>query len=72
MSGDVVRIRYVKSADGYTADQAQTIRSLGFSRLHQTVERPDTPDVRGRINKVSHLVTIETEDPAGDSGDSKA
>jgi len=72
MSGDVVRIRYVKSADGYSSDQAQTIRSLGFSRLHQIVEKPDTPDVRGMINKVSHLVTIETDDPGGDSEDSKA
>lgn len=71
MSGEVVRIRYVKSVDGYSTDQAQTIRSLGFSRLHQIVEKPDTPDVRGMINKVSHLVTIETDDPAGDSGASK-
>lgn len=60
MPGKTMRITYVKSVDGYRDDQAQTIRSLGFSRLHQTVERPDTPDVRGMVNKVSHLVVVES------------
>jgi large subunit ribosomal protein L30 len=61
MSSGTMRITYVKSVDGYREDQAQTIRSLGFSRLHQTVERPDTPDVRGMVNKVIHLVVVETD-----------
>jgi large subunit ribosomal protein L30 len=62
MSSGTMRITYVKSVDGYREDQAQTIRSLGFSRLHQTVERPDTPDVRGMVNKVIHLVVVETDE----------
>jgi large subunit ribosomal protein L30 len=62
MSSGVLRITYVKSVDGYRDDQAQTIRSLGFRRLHQTVEKPDTPDVRGMVNKVSHLVVVEPGD----------
>jgi large subunit ribosomal protein L30 len=61
MAADTIRITYVKSASGYTADQEQTIRSLGLRRLHQTVEKPDTPDVRGMIAKVSHLLEIEED-----------
>ncbi len=54
-----LRITWVKSAIGYSKRQKQTIRALGFRRLHQTVERPDTPDIRGMINSVSHLVEVE-------------
>lgn len=61
MSGKTIRITYVKSAAGYSTDQEQTIRSLGLRRLQQTVEKPDTPDIRGMINKVSHLVEIESD-----------
>lgn len=61
MAGDTIRITYVKSAAGYNPDQEQTIRSLGLRRLLQTVEKPDTPDIRGMINKVSHLVTVEPD-----------
>lgn len=61
MSDDTIRLTYVKSAAGYSPDQEQTIRSLGFHRLNETVEKPDTPDVRGMVNKVRHLVLIEGE-----------
>ncbi|RME46203.1 MAG: 50S ribosomal protein L30 [Chloroflexi bacterium] len=54
-----LRITWVKSAIGYSKRQKQTIRALGFRKLHQTVERPDTPDIRGMINSVSHLVEVE-------------
>lgn len=53
-----LRIKYVKSAIGYNADQAHTIRSLGLRRLGQTVERPGTRDVRGMVHKVRHLVEV--------------
>lgn len=68
MNGETLRITYVKSADGYRDDQAHTIRSLGFTRLHQTVEKANTPDVRGMVNKVRHLVVVEGEDGADGSG----
>ncbi|HLT18299.1 MAG TPA: 50S ribosomal protein L30 [Thermomicrobiales bacterium] len=67
MSSGTLRITYVKSVVGYADDQAQTIRSLGFTRLNQTVEKPDTPDVRGMINKVSHLVVVESDDESKQS-----
>jgi len=36
----------------------QTIRGLGFRRMQQVVERPDTPAIRGMIGKVRHLVEV--------------
>ncbi len=52
-------VTYVKSAIGYSKDQKATIRSLGFKRLYQTLQLPDTPQIRGQINKVKHLVKVE-------------
>ena len=54
-----IRITYSKSAIGYKKDQKQTIAALGFKRLGQTVEQPDTPAIRGMVAKVIHLVTVE-------------
>lgn len=54
-----IRVTYSKSAIGYTERQKATIAALGFRKLNQTVEHDDTPDIRGMINKVSHLVTVE-------------
>ncbi|MCG3139798.1 MAG: 50S ribosomal protein L30 [Anaerolineae bacterium] len=54
-----LRVTYKKSAIGYKKDQKATIAALGFRKLGQTVEHPDTPVVRGMIRKVMHLVTVE-------------
>jgi len=53
-----VRIKWVVSFIGCTRDMRQTIRGLGLRRLHQVVERQDTPEVRGMIHKVRHLVEV--------------
>jgi len=58
VSGKKIRIRQVKSAIGYDQRQRRTLRGLGFRRLNQTVEREDTPAVRGMIGKVQHLVVV--------------
>lgn len=58
-SSKILRITYVKSAIGYRQEQRDTLRSLGLRRLHQTVEKPDTPSIRGMVNKVRHLVRVE-------------
>ncbi len=55
-----IRITYSKSAIGYNEKQKATIKALGFRKLYQTIEHEDTPVVRGMINKVSHLVTVES------------
>ncbi len=54
-----LRITYVRSAIGYNVRQKQTIRALGLTRLGATVEREDSPMVRGMISKVRHLVRVE-------------
>ncbi len=54
-----ISIKWVKSDIGYAKDQRQTVKALGFHRLNEVVEKEDTPVIRGMINKVSHLLTIE-------------
>jgi large subunit ribosomal protein L30 len=56
-----LKITQIKSAIDRTPRQKRTIEALGLKRLHQTVELNDTPQVRGMISKVSHLVQVETE-----------
>ena len=53
-----IKITYTKSAIGYRSDQGHTIRSLGLHKLGQSTIKDDTPDVRGMIQKVSHLVNV--------------
>lgn len=55
----MLRITQVKSAIGYSVKHKATIRALGIHRMHQTVEHPDTPTLRGMLSKVNHLVVIE-------------
>jgi large subunit ribosomal protein L30 len=40
-------------------DQRQTLIGLGLNKMHRTVELEDTPDVRGMLRKVAHMVKIE-------------
>ncbi|MGO8687417.1 MAG: 50S ribosomal protein L30 [Candidatus Dormibacteria bacterium] len=54
-----VRVTYRKSAIGYAHDQKATVLALGLHRLHQTVEHPDTPALRGMVQKVRHLVSVD-------------
>jgi large subunit ribosomal protein L30 len=54
-----LRIKWVKSAIGYSRDQKDTIRALGLRKLQQTVEHEDQPAIRGMVRKVSHLVKVE-------------
>jgi large subunit ribosomal protein L30 len=39
-------------------DQRQTLIGLGLNKMHKTVELGDTPEVRGMIRKVQHMVTV--------------
>lgn len=54
-----LRIKWVRSFIGCPDDMRATIRGLGLRRLHQVVERPDTPAVRGMVHKVRHLVEVQ-------------
>jgi len=39
--------------------QRQTLKGLGLDKMHRTVELDDTPEVRGMIRKVAHMVSVE-------------
>ncbi len=54
-----LQIEQIKSAIGYNAKQRKTLEALGIRKMHQTVIHDDTPQIRGMINKVSHLVAVE-------------
>jgi large subunit ribosomal protein L30 len=55
----MLKIRWVRSFIGCPRDMRQTIRGLGFRRMQQVIERPDSPEMRGMIAKIHHLVEIE-------------
>jgi large subunit ribosomal protein L30 len=58
-NSSMLKIKWVVSFIGCPRGMRQTIRGLGFRRMQQVVERPDTPSIRGMIAKVHHLVRIE-------------
>jgi large subunit ribosomal protein L30 len=55
----VLTITLVKSPIGYSERQKGTVRALGLKRVNQTVEKVDSPTLRGMLNRVSHLVAID-------------
>ena len=52
-------ITQVRSANGANGRQRDTLRSLGLRRIGHTVERPDSPQLRGMVHAVRHLVDVE-------------
>ena len=52
-------ITQVKSSNGANGKQRDTLRSLGLRGIGKSVERPDSPQLRGRVHAVRHLVTVE-------------
>lgn len=54
-----VRVTQTGSPIGRHKSQRDTLKGLGLNKMHKTRELEDTPAVRGMINKVSHLVTVE-------------
>jgi large subunit ribosomal protein L30 len=56
-----LKVKMIGSVIGCPEKQRATVRGLGLRRLHQVVEREDTPMVRGMVKKVPHLATIVEE-----------
>ena len=56
-----LRITQERSRNGSNPKQIDTLRSLGLRRIGQSVEREDTPQVRGMLYAVAHLVKVEEE-----------
>jgi large subunit ribosomal protein L30 len=55
----MLRITQVRSAVTRMRKQRRTLRALGILRMHHTVEHRDVPQIRGMIQKVAHLVSVE-------------
>ena len=56
---DTITLTQVKSGIGSTKKIKATLVGLGLIKMHKTVTRKDTPELRGMINKVRHLVRVE-------------
>ena len=57
----MIKATWMKSSIGYSQEMKATIRSLGFRKLNQTRELPETDAVRGMLRKVSFMVAVEGE-----------
>ena len=57
-SSGTIRIQYYRSVISTPERHKQIVRSVGFTKLNQIVERSDTPAMRGMVNKVPHLLRI--------------
>jgi large subunit ribosomal protein L30 len=53
-----LKITLLKSTIGFNKTQAETVRGMGLRRIRHSVELPDTPETRGMILKVRHLVSV--------------
>jgi len=54
-----LKITLVKSVIGYNKSQRETVKSLGLTKLNSWVIQNDTPDIRGKAQKIAHLVKVE-------------
>jgi large subunit ribosomal protein L30 len=54
-----LKITQLRSSIGCQQNQRATLKSLGLRKIRQSVERDDTPQIRGMIHTVRHLVTVE-------------
>ena len=60
MAKSIVKVVQVRSAIGREASQRKTLIGLGLNKIGRARELEDTPAVRGMINKVKHLVRVES------------
>jgi large subunit ribosomal protein L30 len=54
-----LKVTQVKSGIGGKSNQRDTLRSLGLKRINDTVVKEDRPEIRGMVQTVTHLVTVE-------------
>jgi large subunit ribosomal protein L30 len=57
-----LRITLTRSTIGHPENQKETARTLGLTRINRTVVRPDSPVIRGMIETIRHLVSVEETD----------
>ena len=54
-----LKVTQIKSKIGGNSAQRNSLRSLGLRRIGHTVERPDSPQLRGMVHAVRHLIVVE-------------
>ena len=54
-----LKIKQIKSANGTNGRQRDTLRSLGLRGIGKSVEREDSPQLRGMVHAVRHLIVVE-------------
>ena len=57
-AGKTVTVTLVKSPIGFQKDQGKTVQGMGLRKINHSVTLQDTPETRGMIFKVRHLVTV--------------
>ena len=55
----MIKITQIKSAIGYKPKAKLTLAALGLKKINQTVEKTDTPQIRGMIKKINYLIKVE-------------
>lgn len=55
----MLRVKLVKSPIGNTPRNRATVKALGLRKMQQTVTHKDTPEIRGMIHHVKHLLEVE-------------
>lgn len=55
----ILRIKLIKSTIGRKKEQIDTVKALGLKKINSIVEKDDTPQIRGMINKISYLLEVE-------------
>jgi large subunit ribosomal protein L30 len=61
--GKTVKVTLVKSPIGFEKNQAAIVQGMGLRRIRHSVELADTPETRGMIHKVRHLVSVDGLEP---------
>lgn len=55
----MIKVTLTKSTIGASPKQKAVVEALGLRKMHHSVELPDTPQTRGAVKKVEHLLTVE-------------
>ncbi len=59
MDQKMLKIQLIRSFIGHPEKHRAVLRGMGLTKMHKTVSLPDTPQVRGMIHKVGHLVRVQ-------------
>ncbi|MBU0727264.1 50S ribosomal protein L30 [Patescibacteria group bacterium] len=56
---NIIKITQIRSRIGYKQKAKKTLDALGLRKMHQTVEKADTPAIRGMIKKIEYMLKVE-------------